>query len=338
MTRATDIVGGPSPLADEVILKVEDLRTHFFTRTGVVKAVDGISFELHKGETLGIVGESGSGKSMTAWSILGLVPKPAGRIVGGDIIYQGESLLGKSPAEMREIRGSGICMVMQDPLTSLNPVFNIGNQIIESLKMDGNLSLGLLRQKAIDLMTNVRIPAAETRLAGFPHQMSGGMRQRVVGAIAISRSPNILIADEPTTSLDATIQLQYLRLLKDIQAESGAAIIFITHDFGIVARMCDRVAVMYAGKMVEQSQVEPLFDDPAHPYTEALLKSVPDLDLDVDLLPSIEGQPPSLDNLPPGCAFAPRCPYVFDKCSEFPPQFVIDAGHTALCWRHDSAT
>jgi oligopeptide/dipeptide ABC transporter ATP-binding protein len=325
-------------LADEVILKVEDLRTHFFTRTGVVKAVDGISFELHKGETLGIVGESGSGKSMTAWSILGLVPKPAGRIVGGDIIYQGESLLGKSPAEMREIRGSGICMVMQDPLTSLNPVFNIGNQIIESLKMDGNLSLRLLRQKAIDLLTNVRIPAPETRLAGFPHQMSGGMRQRVVGAIAISRSPNILIADEPTTSLDATIQLQYLRLLKDIQAESGAAIIFITHDFGIVARMCDRVAVMYAGKMVEQSQVEPLFDDPAHPYTEALLKSVPDLDLDVDLLPSIEGQPPSLDDLPPGCAFAPRCPYVFDKCSEFPPQFVIDAGHTALCWRHDSAT
>ena len=338
MTRATDIVGGPSPLADEVILKVEDLRTHFFTRTGVVKAVDGISFELHKGETLGIVGESGSGKSMTAWSILGLVPKPAGRIVGGDIIYQGESLLGKSPAEMRKIRGSGICMVMQDPLTSLNPVFNIGNQIIESLKMDGNLSLRVLRQKAIDLMTNVRIPAPETRLAGFPHQMSGGMRQRVVGAIAISRSPNILIADEPTTSLDATIQLQYLRLLKDIQAESGAAIIFITHDFGIVARMCDRAAVMYAGKMVEQSQVEPLFDNPAHPYTEALLKSVPDLDLDVDLLPSIEGQPPSLDNLPPGCAFAPRCPYVFDKCSEFPPQFVIDAGHTALCWRHDSAT
>ena len=334
MTRVTDIVGGPSSLADEVILKVEDLRTHFFTRTGVVKAVDGISFELHKGETLGIVGESGSGKSMTAWSILGLVPKPAGRIVGGDIIYQGESLLGKSPAEMREIRGSGICMVMQDPLTSLNPVFNIGNQIIESLKMDGNLSLRLLRQKAIDLLTNVRIPAPETRLAGFPHQMSGGMRQRVVGAIAISRSPNILIADEPTTSLDATIQLQYLRLLKDIQAESGAAIIFITHDFGIVARMCDRVAVMYAGKMVEQSAVEPLFDDPAHPYTEALLKSVPDLDLDVDVLPSIEGQPPSLDNLPPGCAFAPRCPYVFDKCSEFPPQFVIDAGHTALCWRH----
>ena len=321
-------------MADEVILKVEDLRTHFFTRTGVVKAVDGISFELHKGETLGIVGESGSGKSMTAWSILGLVPKPAGRIVSGDITYQGESLLEKSPVEMRDIRGKGICMVMQDPLTSLNPVFTIGKQIMESLRIDGNLSLRLMRQRAIELMTNVRIPAPETRLASFPHQMSGGMRQRVVGAIAISRSPNILIADEPTTSLDATIQLQYLRLLKDIQADTGAAIIFITHDFGIVARMCDRVAVMYAGKMVEQSPVEPLFDEPAHPYTEALLKSVPDLDVDVDMLPSIEGQPPSLDDLPEGCAFAPRCPYVFDKCSVFPPQFVIDAGHTALCWRH----
>ena len=324
-------------MADETILTVEDLRTHFFTRSGVVKAVDGISFELHKGETLGIVGESGSGKSMTAWSILGLVPKPAGRIVGGDIIYQGESLLEKSPGEMREIRGSGICMVMQDPLTSLNPVFNIGNQIIESLKMDASLSFRFLRQKAITLLSNVNIPAPETRLASFPHQMSGGMRQRVVGAIAMSRSPNILIADEPTTSLDATIQLQYLKLLKDIQAETGAAIIFITHDFGIVARMCDRVAVMYAGKMVEQSEVEPLFDNPAHPYTEALLKSVPDLDLDVDLLPSIEGQPPSLDDLPEGCAFAPRCPYAFDKCGEFPPEFVIEAGHTALCWRHDGA-
>ena len=325
-------------MADEPILKVEDLRTHFFTRSGVVKAVDGISFELHKGETLGIVGESGSGKSMTAWSILGLVPRPAGRIVGGDIIYQGESLLEKSPGEMRQIRGSGICMVMQDPLTSLNPVFNIGNQIIESLKMDSHLSFRLLKQKAIELLANVHIPAPETRLASFPHQMSGGMRQRVVCAIAMSRSPNILIADEPTTSLDATIQLQYLRLLKDIQAETGAAIIFITHDFGIVARMCDRVAVMYAGKMVEQAAMEPLFDSPAHPYTEALLKSVPNLDLDVDLLPSIEGQPPSLDDLPEGCAFAPRCPYVFDKCSVFPPEFVVEAGHTALCWRHDGAT
>jgi len=306
-------------MADEIVLQVEDLKTYFFTRSGVVKAVDGVSFELKRGETLGIVGESGSGKSMTAWSILGLVPEPAGRIVGGRILYQGEDLLQKSRADMREIRGSGICMVMQDPLTSLNPVFTVGNQIIESLSLDSDDNRRTLREKAVDLLTKVHIPAPESRLDSFPHQMSGGMRQRVVGAIAIARSPNILIADEPTTSLDATIQLQYLRLLKDIQAQTGAAIIFITHDFGIVARMCDRVAVMYAGRFVEQAGVEQLFDNPSHPYTEALLQSVPDLDTDVDLLPSIEGQPPSPDDLPEGCAFAPRCPYVFDKCSEYPP-------------------
>ncbi len=233
---------------------------------------------------------------------------------------------------MREIRGSGICMVMQDPLTSLNPVFTVGNQIIESLSLDSEDNRRSLREKAIDLLTKVNIPAPESRLESFPHQMSGGMRQRVVGAIAIARSPNILIADEPTTSLDATIQLQYLRLLKDIQAQTGAAIIFITHDFGIVARMCDRVAVMYAGKFVEQANVEQLFDNPSHPYAEALLQSVPDLDTEVDFLPSIEGQPPSPDDLPEGCAFAPRCPYVFDKCNEYPPGFLIENGHVAHCW------
>lgn len=324
-------------MADELLLKVEDLKTYFFTRSGVVKAVDWVSFELHRGETLGIVGESGSGKSMTAWSILGLVPEPAGRIVGGRILYQGEDLLQKSRADMREIRGSGICMVMQDPLTSLNPVFTVGNQIIESLSLDSNDHRRTLREKAVDLLTKVHIPAPESRLDSYPHQMSGGMRQRVVGAIAIARSPNILIADEPTTSLDATIQLQYLRLLKDIQAQTGAAIIFITHDFGIVARMCDRVAVMYAGRFVEQSDVEQLFDNPSHPYTDALLKSVPDLNTEVPLLPSIEGQPPSPDDLPEGCAFAPRCPYVFDKCSEYPPEFPIAPGQIARCWRHDGS-
>ena len=324
-------------MADEIVLQVEDLKTYFFTRSGVVKAVDGVSFELKRGETLGIVGESGSGKSMTAWSILGLVPEPAGRIVGGRILYQGEDLLQKGRADMREIRGSGICMVMQDPLTSLNPVFTVGNQIIESLSLDSEDHRRTLREKAADLLTKVHIPAPESRLDSFPHQMSGGMRQRVVGAIAIARSPNILIADEPTTSLDATIQLQYLRLLKDIQAQTGAAIIFITHDFGIVARMCDRVAVMYAGRFVEQADVEQLFDNPSHPYTEALLQSVPDLDIDVDLLPSIEGQPPSPDDLPEGCAFAPRCPFVFDKCSEYPPEFAIGPGQIARCWRHDGS-
>ena len=322
-------------MQDEPILKVEDLRTYFFTRTNVVKAVDGISFELHEGKTLGIVGESGSGKSVTAWSILGLVPGPAGRVVGGRILYQGENLLEKDPDEMQQIRGKGICMVMQDPLTSLNPVFTVGNQILESLRMDSDQPGKSLREKAVQLLARLQIPAPETRLNAFPHQMSGGMRQRVVGAIAISRSPNVLIADEPTTSLDATIQLQYLRLLKAIQAETGAAIIFITHDFGIVGRMCDWVAVMYAGKIVEQAEVVQLFDNPAHPYTEALLKSVPRMDEDLDLLPSIEGQPPSLDDLPPGCAFAPRCPYAFDKCDEYPPEFVIEPDHSARCWRHD---
>ena len=324
-------------MQDKPILKVEELQTYFYTRSGIVKAVDGISFELKRGETLGIVGESGSGKSMTAWSILGLVPKPAGRIVGGRVIYQGENLLDKSEKEMQRIRGSGICMVMQDPLTSLNPVFNIGNQILECLRMNSEPSASRLRDQAANLLSMVRIPAAETRLAAFPHQMSGGMRQRVVGAIAISRSPNLLIADEPTTSLDATIQLQYLGMLKEIQAQTGAAIIFITHDFGIVARMCDRVAVMYAGKIVEQADVMQLFDNPAHPYSEALLESVPDLDTNVDLLPSIEGQPPSLDDLPEGCSFAPRCPYVFDKCREYPPEFSTAPGQVVRCWRyHDT--
>ena len=324
-------------MENEVILSVNDLRTHFFTRSGVVKAVDGISFDLRKGETLGIVGESGSGKSMTAWSILGMVPKPSGQIVSGSIIYQGEDLIQKSEEDMRDIRGSGICMVMQDPLTSLNPVFSVGNQVLESLRLEYSESKQSLRDRAADLLSKVRIPAPETRLDAFPHQMSGGMRQRVVGAIAIARSPNILIADEPTTSLDATIQLQYLRLLKDIQEQTGAAIIFITHDFGIVARMCDRVAVMYAGKIVEYAEVEQLFDNPAHPYTEALLRSVPDLDIDVETLPSIEGQPPSLDDLPDGCAFAPRCPVAFEKCSVYPGHYDIEQGHTARCWRHDGS-
>ncbi len=322
-------------MESEPILRVEDLQTHFFSRSGVVKAVDGVSFELHRGEMLGIVGESGSGKSMTAWSILGLVPKPAGRIVGGRILYQGENLLEKSPSEMREIRGKGICMVMQDPSTSLNPVVSIGTQVYETLNMDSKQSKSRLKQRAIEILSSVRIPAPERRLAAFPHQMSGGMRQRVVGAIAMSRGPNILIADEPTTSLDATIQLQYLTLLKEIQAQTGSAIIFITHDFGIVARMCDRVAVMYAGKIVEQADVLQLFDSPSHPYTEALLRSVPDLDDQTGHLPSIEGQPPSLDDLPPGCSFAPRCPYVFSKCEEYPPEFEIEPGHKARCWVRD---
>ncbi|HCG90551.1 MAG TPA: dipeptide/oligopeptide/nickel ABC transporter ATP-binding protein [Dehalococcoidia bacterium] len=303
-------------MSDDIVLKVENLRTHFHTKTGIVKAVDGIDFELRRGETLGVVGESGSGKSMTAWSILGMVPKPAGRIETGRILYHGEDLLQKTDDEMRQIRGSGICMVMQDPLTSLNPVLTIKKQLTETLELEYEEKKESLLQRAIGLLSSVNIPAPETRVTSYPHEMSGGMRQRVVGAISISRSPDVLIADEPTTSLDVTIQLQYLKLLKDIQEETGVGIIFITHDFGIVAKMCDRVAVMYAGHIIEQAEVTELFDNPLHPYTKALLRSVPDLDDDVEMLPTIDGQPPDLANTPSGCVFRDRCPDPSDDCRD----------------------
>lgn len=303
-------------MSDDIVLKVENLRTHFHTKTGIVKAVDGIDFELRRGETLGVVGESGSGKSMTAWSILGMVPKPAGRIETGRILYHGEDLLQKTDDEMRQIRGSGICMVMQDPLTSLNPVLTIKKQLTETLELEYKEKKESLLQRAIGLLSSVNIPAPETRVTSYPHEMSGGMRQRVVGAISISRSPDVLIADEPTTSLDVTIQLQYLKLLKDIQEETGVGIIFITHDFGIVAKMCDRVAVMYAGHIIEQAEVTELFDNPLHPYTKALLRSVPDLDDDVEMLPTIDGQPPDLANTPSGCVFRDRCPDPSDDCRD----------------------
>ena len=323
---------------NDTLLEVRDLQTHFFTRTGVVKAVDGVSFDLNRGETLGIVGESGSGKSMTALSLMRLVPEPGGRTVGGSIVFDGEDLLLKGRDEMSDIRGRDICMILQDPMTSLNPVLSIGDQLIETFRPDGREAAKSLWDRGVELLRKVRIPAADIRMRAYPHQMSGGMRQRVVGAIAISRSPKLLIADEPTTSLDATIQLQYLRLLKDIQEQTGAAIIFITHDFGIVARMCDRVAVMYGGKIVEIADVAELFYNPKHPYTEALLGSVPDLEEDVDWLTSISGQPPQLDNMPPGCSFEPRCPYAFERCTEqYPREFTISDKHLASCWRLDDA-
>ena len=316
------------------ILDVQDLKTYFFTRTGVVKAVDGVSFSLMPGETLGIVGESGSGKSMTALSIMGLVPAPAGRVVDGKILFQGEDLTQKTNSEMQRIRGQEICMILQDPMTSLNPVFTVGNQLIETIRTNTDAGGSGLRAKAIQFLEKVKIASPELRVSSFPHQMSGGMRQRVVGAIAISGAPNLLIADEATTSLDATIQYQYLALLKELQEETGMAIIFITHDFGIVAKMCDRVAVMYAGRVVEMADVRSLFNEPAHPYTEALMKSVPNVDEEIDFLYSIEGQPPALDDLPPGCTFADRCPYVMDKChQEFPPGIEVGAGHVATCWK-----
>lgn len=319
---------------NDVILQVNDLHTYFFNRRGVTKAVDGITFTLRQGETLGIVGESGCGKTMTALSLLGLVPRPAARIVSGEIILDGEDLTKKSEEEMRKIRGRKISMILQDPQTSLNPVFSIGNQVIEALGISEKTNRKSMFNRAVESLRSVRVAAPESRMNDYPHQMSGGMKQRVIGAISMASSPNVIIADEPTTALDVTIQLQYLNLLKDIQQETGMAIIFITHDFGIVAKMCDRVAVMYAGRIVELGSVRDIFNKPSHPYTEALLASVPKMEEDVDRLFAIEGQPPLLHDLPVGCSFADRCPYVMDRCrEEFPPEFPVDEGHYSACWR-----
>jgi len=318
----------------DVILEVEDLHTYCFTRWGVVKAVDGVSLSLRQGEALGIVGESGCGKTMTALSLLRLVPRPAARIVKGAIRLAGENLLEKSEKQMRTIRGRRISMILQDPHTSLNPVFTVGNQLIEAIKIHHRDGRRGLAQRAIDSLKQVRVAAPERRVQDYPHQISGGMKQRVVGAIAISSEPRVIIADEPTTSLDATIQAQYLKLLREIQEETNLALIFITHDFGIVAKMCDRVMVMYAGRVVEDGPVRDIFNRPAHPYTQALLRSVPSMDEDVERLASITGQPPALWDLPPGCRFAARCPHADDRCHrDYPPQFVVGDEHSADCWR-----
>ena len=319
---------------DDVVLEVRDLQTYFFNRRSTLKAVDGVTFSLRRGETLGLVGESGCGKSMTALSLLQLVPQPAARIVGGEILLDGDDLLQKTSQEMRQIRGRHIAMILQDPQTSLNPVFNIGNQLMEAFAVHQRQPVRALRQLAEQVLDRVKVAAPARRLHDFPHQMSGGMKQRVVGAIAISGTPQVLIADEPTTALDVTIQLQYLKLLKEIQANTQMALLFITHDFGIVARMCDRVAVMYAGRIVEEGPVRQVFRHPAHPYTQALMASVPKMEEKVELLTAIEGQPPALDDLPSGCRFAPRCAYSEDRCrEEYPPVYTIETGHTASCWQ-----
>lgn len=321
--------------SDKTVLEVKDLHTYFFNRWGTVKAVDGISFSLKQGETLGIVGESGCGKTMTALSLMRLNPKPASRIIDGQILLDGEDILQRSEKDMREVRGRKISMILQDPQTSLNPVYTIGNQLVEALVHRQDLQRDLKRE-AEQSLRNVRVAAPRRRLEDFPHQMSGGMKQRVVGAIAMACDPMVIIADEPTTALDVTIQLQYLRLLKDIQAETGMSIIFITHDFGIVARMCDRVIVMYAGRVVEEGPVRGIFNSPSHPYTEALIGSVPKMEERVERLYQIEGQPPALYDLPVGCRFADRCRYAQDKCLEaYPPYYDVGANQRAACWRLD---
>ena len=318
----------------DVILDVRDLQTHFFLRRGVVKAVDGVSFSLRRGEVLGLVGESGCGKSLTALSIMRLLPKGGARTIHGQVLLNGEDLLTRTAREMREIRGRKISMVLQDPQTSLNPVFTIGEQLREAIFRRIGARKSDARQEAIEALRRVDISAPEQRIGQFPHQMSGGMKQRVVGAISISGSPEVLIADEPTTALDVTIQLQYLKLLKRLQRETGMAILFITHDFGVVARMCDRVAVMYAGRIVECGPVAEVFDNPSHPYTQALIASVPKMTGSTTRLYTIEGQPPSLMDLPVGCRFAPRCPHVEERCeNSYPPSFTVGAAHTVDCWR-----
>jgi oligopeptide/dipeptide ABC transporter ATP-binding protein len=316
------------------VLEVKQLQTYFFSAQGtrVVKAVDGVSFTLNEGETLGVVGESGSGKTVTSMSLLRLLP-PAARIVGGEVWFQGENLLTKSEREMRELRGSQLTMILQDPMMSLNPLFTIGEQIAEPLRIHRHMRGARLGERIKELLRGVRIPSPEVRTREYPHQMSGGMRQRIVGAIGISCEPKLLIADEPTTSLDVTIQAQYLNLLKDIQQRSRLAMIFITHNIGIVAKMCDNVGVMYAGKLVERAPVRTIFNQPAHPYTEALLQAVPKLTDRSKRLWSIEGQPPDLANPPTGCPFNPRCPHAEDRCRrEVPPEFQVGENHYTRCW------
>jgi oligopeptide/dipeptide ABC transporter ATP-binding protein len=318
----------------KIILQVEDLRTSFFTRKGVVKAVDGVSFHVHEGETFGIVGESGCGKTVTGLSILRLLPEPAGRIVGGKIILEGTNLLELSKKEMRDFRGKMISMILQDPMTSLNPVYPIGDQIAESVRLHQGLPDNGVQQEVISALRLVKIPSPEMLLRQHPFQLSGGMRQRVVGAIAMSCHPHLLIADEPTTALDATIQAQYLALFKEVQQKTNVAIIFITHDFGVVANMCHRVGVMYAGRIVETASTRELFKAPKHPYTTALIHSVPRLDRKDDRLYSIEGQPPSMMNLPPGCRFLPRCSVALEVCGKQEPSEVeIGDKHSVSCWR-----
>ena len=298
----------------------------------MVRAVENVSLTLDAGQTLGIVGESGSGKTTLALSILRLLP-PAARIVSGQIRFEGEDLLAKSNREMRKIRGKRIAMILQDPMASLNPLFTVGDQIGEPLRVHEGASRSAAGQRARELLAAVRIPSPASRARNYPHEMSGGMRQRVVGAIAIACRPRLLIADEPTTSLDVTIQAQYLTLLGELQREQGLALILITHNLGIVARMCDRVAVMYAGRFVEVGDVRTIFSAPAHPYTRALLDAIPRLGQGGGRLTAIDGVPPDLAQLPAGCAFAPRCPQAIARCEvDTPPAFTLEPGHAARCW------
>jgi oligopeptide transport system ATP-binding protein len=315
------------------MLEVNNLKTHFKTQDGVVKAVDGVSFSLEPGETLGIVGESGSGKSVTALSVMQLNPKPPVEYPEGEILFEGQDLLEVSEKRMQAIRGNDIAMIFQDPMTSLNPVFTVGNQIREAIRIHQDLSKSEAQEKTVQVLRDVGIANPEQRAKDYPHQFSGGMRQRAMIAMALSCNPKVLIADEPTTALDVTIQAQILELMVDLQEKYGTAIIMISHDLGVVAQIADKVTVMYAGRAVEQGTTDEIFYDPLMPYSWSLLRSLPRLDTagEVRLLP-IQGMPPSLIFLPEGCNFSPRCPFVKDQCREIDPDLEEKKpGHTAAC-------
>ncbi len=316
-----------------MLLTVENLKTYFYTEEGIVKAVDGISFILPPGGTLGIVGESGSGKSVTALSIMRLVPSP-GRIIGGELLFDGQRLMEKTEKEMREIRGNRISMIFQDPMTSLNPVLTVGEQVVETIMLHQKLPRRKAWLKAVEILELVKIPRARERLKDYPHQFSGGMRQRVMIAIALACHPRLLIADEPTTSLDVTIQAQIIDLMKELKKELNMAIILITHNLGLVAELCQKVLVMYAGDLMEYTDIGTIFRGSKHPYTWGLLQSLPRLDRPRSRrLEQIEGQPPSLIKLPPGCPFHPRCQYVKAECRQEKPELIeVSSDHLVSCW------
>ena len=318
------------------LLEINNLSTYFFTQDGVVKAVDDISYELEEGEVLGVVGESGCGKSVHALSIMRLVPSPPGRTVAGEVVFEGEDLLKMDDAEMRNIRGNRIAMVFQEPMTSLNPVLTIGRQLTETLELHQGMTGQQARTRAAELLQTVGIPDAERRLVDYPHQFSGGMRQRVMIAMALSCNPRLIIADEPTTALDVTIQAQILELMQQLARDFGTAMIIITHNLGVVARYADNVNVMYAGRIIETGSAEEIYHNPKHPYTLALLNSVPRLDANERIrLDAIEGLPPDLVNLPEGCSFAPRCKFVYEQCLDETPMLAEAAqDHNSACWRH----
>jgi oligopeptide transport system ATP-binding protein len=322
------------------LLEVTELITNFSTHEGVVKAVDGVSFHVAEGETLGIVGESGCGKSVTMLSVMRLIPQPPGKIVGGQVLFQGVDLLKLSEEEVRKIRGNSIAMIFQDPMTSLNPVLTIGYQISEALVLHLGLEQNEARKRTIELLKMVGIPKPVERLDDYPHQFSGGMRQRAMIAMALACQPKLLIADEPTTALDVTIQAQIVDLIKRLRDELGMAIIWITHDLGVVAGLANRMMVMYAGRVVEEAPVKKIYSLPSHPYTVGLLGSLPRLDeVDGMRLKSIDGAPPDLISLPAGCSFQPRCGLAFNKCQTARPQLTaVTPGHTVACWRYESGS